>query len=146
MEKNLNPGQEVRPDQMLAGLPQFGAPLFVITEPTRLWVQLDATESDLCHLKPGLPMVIRSQALPEASHPGRLEVVSDSFDPATRMLRVRGSVENPDRTLKAEEQRPANRVDEQQPRHQLSISAVVPNVNPGKTIVSAQREARLERQ
>lgn len=102
VEKNLNPGQEVRPDQMLAGLPQFGAPLFVITEPTRLWVLLDATESDLCHLKPGLPMAIRSQALPEVSHPGRLEVVSDSFDPATRMLRVRGSVENPDRALKAE--------------------------------------------
>ncbi len=102
VEKNLNPGQEVRPDQMLAGLPQFGAPLFVVTDPTRLWVLLDATESELCHLKPGSPMVIRSQALPEASHLGRLEVVSDSFDPATRMLRVRGAVENADRTLKAE--------------------------------------------
>lgn len=102
VEKNLNPGQEVRPDQMLAGLPQFGAPLFVITDPTRLWVLLDASEADLCHLKPSLPMVIRSQASPEASHPGRLEVVSDSFDPATRMLRVRGSVENADRTLRAE--------------------------------------------
>ncbi len=102
VEKNLNPGQEVRPDQMLAGLPQFGAPLFVITDPARLWVLLDATESELCHLKPGSPMVIRSQATPEASHPGRLEVVSDSFDPATRMLRVRGSVANPDRALRAE--------------------------------------------
>ncbi|NBV21778.1 MAG: efflux RND transporter periplasmic adaptor subunit [Proteobacteria bacterium] len=102
VEKNLNPGQEVRPDQMLAGLPQYGAPLFVITDPTRLWVLLDASEADLCHLKPSLPMVIRSQASPEASHPGRLEVVSDSFDPATRMLRVRGSVENADRTLRAE--------------------------------------------
>ena len=102
VEKNLNPGQEVRPDQMLAGLPQFGAPLFVITDPARLWVLLDATEDELCHLKPGSPMVIRSQASPEASHPGRLEVVSDSFDPATRMLRVRGAVENTDRLLKAE--------------------------------------------
>jgi cobalt-zinc-cadmium efflux system membrane fusion protein len=102
VDKNLNPGQEVRPDQMLAGLPQFGAPLFVITDPTRLWVLLDASEADLCHLKPSLPMVIRSQASPEASHPGRLEVVSDSFDPGTRMLRVRGTVDNTDRMLRAE--------------------------------------------
>ncbi len=102
VEKNLNPGQEVRPDQMLAGLPQFGAPLFVITDPARLWVLLDATESELYLLKPGTPVVIRSQAFSEASHPGRLEVVSDSFDPATRMLRVRGAVENADRTLRAE--------------------------------------------
>lgn len=102
VEKNLNPGQEVRPDQMLAGLPQFGAPLFVITDPARLWVILDATENEIHHLKSGLPMVIRSQAYPEASHPGRLEVVSDSFDPTTRTLKVRGLVENPGRTLKAE--------------------------------------------
>jgi cobalt-zinc-cadmium efflux system membrane fusion protein len=102
VEKNLNLGQEVRPDQMLAGLPQYGAPLFVITDPTRLWVLLDATEADICHLKPGSSLVIRSQASTSATHPGRLEVVSDSFDPNTRMLRVRGSVDNSDRALKAE--------------------------------------------
>ena len=102
VEKSLNPGQEVRPDQMLANAPQLFAPLFVITDPARLWVMLDATESELEHLKPGTKVVIRSPAFPESSHSGRLEVVSDSFDPATRMLKVRGVVENADRALKAE--------------------------------------------
>src|SRR5207302_1597659 len=37
VEKNVNPGQEVRPDQMLANTPQFTAALFVVTDPSRLW-------------------------------------------------------------------------------------------------------------
>ena len=47
VERNVTPGQEVRPDQMLANMPQFTAPLFVVTDPGRLWVQIDTTELDL---------------------------------------------------------------------------------------------------
>ena len=43
VERNLNPGQEVRPDQSGVGVP----PLFVVTDPTTLWVQIDARESSL---------------------------------------------------------------------------------------------------
>ena len=42
VERNLTPGQEIRPDQMLANAPQLFSPLFVLSDPTRLWVQLDA--------------------------------------------------------------------------------------------------------
>ena len=102
VEKNINPGQEVRPDQMLANAPQFFSPLFVITDPTRLWIQLDMAEQDLPHLKPGQTIAVHARAFPTQTFSGKIVVVSDFLDPATRTIKVRGVVENPDRLLKAE--------------------------------------------
>jgi len=98
VEKNINPGQEVRPDQLTSN----AAPLFVITDPKRLWVQLDANERDLTFLRVGMPVVLRTPAYPEHTFPGRVEAISDSIDPSTRMIKVRASVANPERALKAE--------------------------------------------
>ncbi len=102
VERNLNPGQEVRPDQMLANAPQLCAPLFVITDPSKLWIQLDATEQDLPFLKPGMDFVLRTHSFPDKVFHGRIDVVSDSLDPSTRTVKVRGSVDNTERLLKAE--------------------------------------------
>lgn len=95
VERNLNPGQELRPDQP-------GAPLFVITDPTRLWVSLDASESDLPYLKPGVPLVITSNPFPENTFAGELRQLSDFVDPVSRTVKLRGAVPNKDRALKAE--------------------------------------------
>lgn len=102
VEKNINPGQEVRPDQMLANAPQLYAPLFVLTDPARLWIQLDAAEADLPHLRSGMPFTLHARAYPEQEFQGQLEIVSDSLDPATRTIKVRGRVDNTARQLKAE--------------------------------------------
>ena len=102
VEKNVNVGQEVRSDQMLANMPQLSAPLFVVSDPGHLSVLLDATERDLAVLRPGLAYQIRSAAFPGRIFPGRVEWISDALDPATRRLTVRGAVENADRLLKAE--------------------------------------------
>jgi cobalt-zinc-cadmium efflux system membrane fusion protein len=102
VEKNINPGQEVRPDQMLANVPQFFTPLIVVTDPSRLWVQLDAAENDLRLLKRGRRILIRSQGLPEEKFTGKIDIISESLDPATHTIKVRGSVDNPGRKLKAE--------------------------------------------
>ncbi len=102
VEKNLNPGQEVRPDQMLANAPQLFAPLFTITDPSRLWIQLDAGEADLPLLKPGQEFELRTRAFPDLAFKGRIEVVSDFLDPGSRTIKVRGSVDNAQRRLKAE--------------------------------------------
>ena len=53
VERNLNPGQEVRPDQSGPGVPA----LFVVTDPTSLWVQIDARESEIGTLKIGLVLL-----------------------------------------------------------------------------------------
>jgi len=102
VEKNINLGQEVRPDQMLANVAQLAAPLFVVTNPLRLSVILDATERDLAVLKPGLPFTVHSSSMPDRSFAGQITWVADSLDPTTRRVAVRGQVENPDRLLKGE--------------------------------------------
>jgi len=102
VEKNINSGQEVRADQMLANATQLFAPLFVVSDPAHLWVQLDVAESDLGSLQPGQALRIHSRAYPDKVFDGILQNIGDSLDPATRTVEVRGSVANPDKLLKAE--------------------------------------------
>ena len=102
VERNITPGQEVRPDQMLANMPQFTAPLFVVTDPARLWIQIDATELDLPHLRPGRELTFSSRAFPGQIFTGRVDTVSEFIDPNTRTIKVRGTVDNARRGLKAE--------------------------------------------
>lgn len=98
VKKNINPGQEVSRDQMTANAP----PLFVITDPSRLWVVLDATEQDLPSLKPGTKIKMQSQTYPGRLFAARIEVVSDFVDPDSRTIKVRATVDNSQRLLKAE--------------------------------------------
>jgi membrane fusion protein, heavy metal efflux system len=102
VERNVTPGQEVRPDQMLANMPQFTAPLFVVTDPARLWIQIDATELDLPHLRPGRELTFTSRAFPGQTFTGRVDTVSEFIDPSTRTIKVRGTVDNTRRLLKGE--------------------------------------------
>jgi membrane fusion protein, heavy metal efflux system len=102
VERNVTPGQEVRPDQMLANMPQFTAPLFVVTDPSKLWVQIDATEVDLPYLRPGRRFTFASRAFPGQTFTGQVDTVSEFLDPNTRTIRVRGTVDNSSRMLKAE--------------------------------------------
>lgn len=102
VERNVTPGQEVRPDQMLANTPQYTAPLFVVTDPSRLWIQIDATEVDLPFLRPGCDFTFTSRAFRDQIFTGRVDTVSEFIDPGTRTIKVKGSVENSRHLLKAE--------------------------------------------
>jgi membrane fusion protein, heavy metal efflux system len=94
VERTVNPGMEVRPD-----LP---APLFVVTDPSHLWVALDVPEADLSSVERGAALSISSPVFPGRPFPGRLDYVGESLDPATRTLKARGAVENKGGQLKAE--------------------------------------------
>lgn len=94
VERNLNPGQEVRSDA--------STPLFAISDPHRLWALLDVTERDLPEVFPGSDLLIRTPAYPERSFPGSLDRLGAALDPATRTARARGRVRNPEGLLKAE--------------------------------------------
>lgn len=98
VERNLNPGQELRPDQSGAGVPA----LFVLSDPTSLWVQIDARDSDLPSLKPGSEFDLVVPALANEKFVGKVVALSDAIDPATRTIKVRGEIANPARRLKAE--------------------------------------------
>jgi len=102
VDKSTSAGQEIRPDQMLANMPEITAPLFVVSDPTRLWIQIDATEVDVPHLQPGSEFTFTSRAFPAETFTGRVDKVSEFIDPNTRTIKVRGSVDNARRVLKAE--------------------------------------------
>jgi cobalt-zinc-cadmium efflux system membrane fusion protein len=98
VERNMNPGQEVRPDQSGPGVPA----LFVVTDPTSLWVQIDAREADVGTMLVGASFELSIPALPGQTFPGKVTAASDFIDPSTRTIKIRGLVANPERRLKAE--------------------------------------------
>jgi cobalt-zinc-cadmium efflux system membrane fusion protein len=102
VDKNINPGQEIRPDQMLANMPEVTAPLFVVSDPAHLWIQIDATEVDLPQMPPGREFTFTSRAFPGQTFTGRVEKVAEFIDANTRTIKVRGAVDNARRQLKAE--------------------------------------------
>ncbi len=102
VDKNINVGQQLRADLILANTPQATAPLFIVTDPTRLWVQLDVPEGRLGKLHAGDPVELRSPAYPGKVFPGKVASVGAFLDPQTRVAHARVEVENPDGQLKGE--------------------------------------------
>ncbi|MEY2953082.1 MAG: hypothetical protein RLZZ401_1169 [Pseudomonadota bacterium] len=98
VERNLNPGQELRPEQSGPGVPA----LFVISDPASLWVQIDAREAEAGSLRPGSAFTLHVAAMPGQAFEGQVVAVSDAIDPASRTIKVRGIVANAERKLKAE--------------------------------------------
>lgn len=93
-DKQINPGQEVRPD-----LPN---PLFIVTDLNRLWVALDVPERSAADIRPGQPVTIETDAYPNQQFPAKVDRVGLVLDPGTRRIQVRCSVSNIDRKLKPE--------------------------------------------
>ena len=98
VEKNINPGQELRPDQAISNAP----PLYTITDPATLWVQIDATERDLPLLTRGKTITIRTPSYAEENFPAQIASVADFLDPTTRTIKARATLANASRKLKGE--------------------------------------------
>lgn len=97
-ERRANPGSEVRPD-----LPD---PLFVISDPTHLWVIADVPERLIPLIERGQSVAVDADAIPAERYgerfTGLIDHVGDVLDPDTRRVPVRAAVENPKRMLKPE--------------------------------------------
>jgi cobalt-zinc-cadmium efflux system membrane fusion protein len=102
VDKNINPGQELRADMMLGNVPQTYNTLFTVSDPTKLWLQVDVAEEDMRVLEVGQRLLVHSSVFPEKTFDGTVEKVGDTLDPSTRTVKVRGVVANPDNLLKAE--------------------------------------------
>jgi cobalt-zinc-cadmium efflux system membrane fusion protein len=98
VERNINPGQELRPDQMVANAP----PLFVVTNPATLWAVFDASERDLAMLRIGKRIQVSTPAYRDERYLAQVEAIADFLDPTTRTLKIRTRIDNPSRRLKAE--------------------------------------------
>jgi cobalt-zinc-cadmium efflux system membrane fusion protein len=77
-------------------------PLFVITDPTRLWVSFELAEKDVGKLHVGQPVAVSVEAYPDQAFTARIDFISDVVDPTTRRLVVRSELDNPERRLKPE--------------------------------------------
>jgi Cu(I)/Ag(I) efflux system membrane fusion protein len=79
---------------------QTGAVLFRIADLSRLWVQLDAYETDLPMLAVGQLARLRLEGQPGAWIDGRIAFIDPSIDPHRRTARVRIEVANADGRLR----------------------------------------------
>ena len=93
-ERNVNPGTEVRPDAP--------NPLFIITDPTHLWVIVDLPELNVGAVHAGQEVLVEVDAYPDERFPARVATVGEVLDAATRRIQVRCVVDNPKRLLKPE--------------------------------------------
>lgn len=93
-ERQVNNGMEVRPD-----MPN---PLFVVSDPSRLWVLVDVPERSISKVQRGNPVSIEVDAYPDHAFPAVIDRVGETLDPATRRIQVRAIVDNHDRRLKPE--------------------------------------------
>jgi cobalt-zinc-cadmium efflux system membrane fusion protein len=93
-ERKVNPGAEVRPD-----LPD---PLFVVTDPTHLWVIIDLPERVLGSVRKGQNVTVEVDAYPRRSFPAKVANIGEVVDPATRRIPVRCIAANPEGLLKPE--------------------------------------------
>jgi cobalt-zinc-cadmium efflux system membrane fusion protein len=94
VERNVLVGQEVRADQATA--------LLTVSSLDTVWVMADAYEQDLGLVAQGDEVSIQVPAYPGEKFPGKVGHVGDVVDPATRTVKVRCIVANPDHRLKPE--------------------------------------------
>lgn len=93
-ERKVNPGNEVRPDAP--------DPLFVITDPTHLWILIDVPEKYIGKLSVGQKVGVDVDAFPGEDFVGQVVSVGEVLDPATRRIQVRCTIDNRQRRLKPE--------------------------------------------
>jgi cobalt-zinc-cadmium efflux system membrane fusion protein len=75
-------------------------PLLTIADLSSIWVIGNVYERDLTLVLPGASVNITVDAYPGQSWKGKIAKISDVLDPATRTLKVRVVLNNPDRKLK----------------------------------------------
>ena len=97
VERNVTPGQVVA-----YGQSDTPVNLFVIADLGTMWVVADVYEPDVPRLRRDEPMVATLRCCPGERYEGRVSYISDAVDKETRTVKVRSTVLNRGRTLKAE--------------------------------------------
>jgi cobalt-zinc-cadmium efflux system membrane fusion protein len=93
-ERAINPGTQVGPDT--------DKPLFVISDPERLWAVVDVPEQHLGVLRAGQRVSVEVDAYPAKSFDATVVTIGEVLDAATRRVQVRCALDNPERLLKPE--------------------------------------------
>ncbi len=97
VERNVTPGQVVA-----YGQSDTPVNLFVVADLGTMWVVADVYEPDVPRLRRDEPMIATLRCCPGERYEGRVSYISDAVDKETRTVKVRSTVVNRGRTLKAE--------------------------------------------
>jgi len=81
---------------------QTGTKIYTIADLSKLWVQLDAYESDMMWIRYGQEVEFTTEAYPGEVFKGRISFISPTVDPKTRTIKVRLNVSNLEERLKPE--------------------------------------------
>lgn len=81
---------------------ETGARIYTIADLSRVWVKLDAYESDLPWLRYGQEVECETESYPGEVFKGRLAFIDPVIDKQTRTAKVRLNLANPDSKLKPE--------------------------------------------
>jgi len=92
LERLVLPGQKVMPTE----------PLLVVGDLSTVWADADIYESDLPHIKVGMPFELTLPYWPGKKFEGKVSFVSPTLDPESRTLKARLEVSNPELLLKPE--------------------------------------------
>ncbi len=92
VQKNVFHGMRVTPADTL----------FDIADLSRVWVLADVYESDLAHMRLGLPAEVRLPYLPERVWRGSVAWIAPTVEEPTRTIKLRIEVDNQDAALKPE--------------------------------------------
>ncbi len=94
IEKNINNNSEVRADN--------NTHLFAIADLSEVWVVANVYEADFKSIHLGDSVKVNTLADPEKDYLGKIDKIYNVLDPATRTLRIRVSMTNPNNELKPE--------------------------------------------
>ncbi len=81
---------------------QTGTRIYTISDLSRVWVLMDAYESDLKWLRYGQEVTFTTEAYPSDAFAGRIAFIDPVVSPRTRTVKVRVNVPNPQVKLKPE--------------------------------------------
>jgi Cu(I)/Ag(I) efflux system membrane fusion protein len=90
LERNVVEGMRAMP----------GDVLFRIADHSVIWALVDVAERDLAAVHEGQPVTVRVRSYPDRTFPGTVALVYPHLNPATRTVRVRVELANPDMLLK----------------------------------------------
>jgi cobalt-zinc-cadmium efflux system membrane fusion protein len=77
------------------------APMFIITDPTKVWVRGNVPELELSRVQAGSAAVVRLHAFPDLAMRGAITYIAPSLDEQTRSLPIRVSLQTPDARLRS---------------------------------------------
>ena len=90
VERNVMDGQRVMP----------GDVLFRIADQSVVWALVDVPERNLAEVAEGQPVTVRVRSFPDKIFSGKVALIYPELDPATRTIRVRIELPNPDFLLR----------------------------------------------